>query len=93
MRTFFSDKPGAKFLNGCKVTLHVMPDYVEYIVKLDHGYYGVVNLMPEGINKVSLLCFWGRLFQTLTEYSKQKQDNGYSGKALSYTCASVVFSR
>lgn len=58
LRTFFSDKPGARFLNGTKVTLHVMPDYVEYIVKLDHGYYGVVNLMPEGANKVSLLCYW-----------------------------------
>lgn len=65
MRTFFSEKPGAKFLNGCKVTLHVMPDYVEYIVKLDKGYYGVVNLMPEGKNKVSLLCYWGDYFKRL----------------------------
>ena len=65
MRTFFSDKPGAKFLSGCKVTLHVMPDYVEYIVKLDHGYYGIVNLMPEGKDKVTLLCYWGSYFKRL----------------------------
>lgn len=65
MRTFFCEKPGAKFLSGCKVTLHVMPDYVEYIVKLDHGYYGVVNLMPEGKNKVTLLCYWGDYFKRL----------------------------
>lgn len=57
MRKFFSDKPGAKFFANTNVTLHVMPDYVEYIVKLDRGYYGVVNLMAESCNKVSLLCF------------------------------------
>lgn len=42
-----------------------MPDYVEYIVKLDHGYYGVVNLLPEGKDKVSLLCYWGDYFKRL----------------------------
>lgn len=65
MRPFFSEKPGAKFLTGTKVTLHIMPDYVEYIVKLDHGYYGVVNLMPDGDGKVSLLCYWGDYFKRL----------------------------
>lgn len=52
-------------MSGCKVTLHVMPDYVEYIVKLDHGYYGVVNLMSEGKDKVSLLFYWGDYFKRL----------------------------
>lgn len=65
MRSFFCDKPGARFLTGCNVTLHIMPKYVEYIVKLDHGYYGVVNLMPEGKDKVTLLCYWGNYFKRL----------------------------
>lgn len=42
-----------------------MPDYVEYIIKLDRGYCGVVNLMPEGGNKVSLLCYWDDYFKRL----------------------------
>lgn len=56
-------------MRGSKVTLHVMPDYVEYIVKLDHGYYGVVNLMQKGNDKVSLLCYWGDYFKRLQNIS------------------------
>ena len=65
MRTFFQTTPGAKFFKGTKVTLHVMPDYVEYIIKLDRGYHGIVNLMAEGVNKCSLLCYWGNYFDWL----------------------------
>ncbi|MDO5446311.1 MAG: hypothetical protein Q4F34_00855 [Prevotellaceae bacterium] len=65
MRTFFTRTPGAKFFSGTKTTIHVMPDYVEYIIKLDHGYYGVINLMAEGVERCSLLCYWGRYFDSL----------------------------
>lgn len=86
MRTFFSERPGAKFLNGCMVTLHVMPDYVEYIVKLDKGYYGVVNLMPEGKDKVSLLCYWGDYFKRLQNIS----DKTHVMEVLAKNCPGLV---
>lgn len=45
--------------------MHFFPDHVEYIVKLNKGAYGVVNLAPEGKDKLSLLCFWGDYFKRL----------------------------
>ena len=48
-----------------------MPDYVEYIIKLDRGYYGIVNLMTEGVNKCSLLCYWGNYFGRIHDISNK----------------------
>lgn len=39
------------------MSLHFMPDYVEYIVKMKLGCYGIVNFMAEGNDKISLLCY------------------------------------
>lgn len=80
MRKFISDKPGAKFFANTNVTLHVMPDYVEYIVKLDRGYYGVVNLMAESSNKVSLLCYWGDYFKRLQNIPNKDKVMGILAK-------------
>lgn len=73
MRTFMSDRAHARFYMGSKVTLHFMPWYIEYIFKIDRGFYGVVNMLTDTKDKVTLLCFWGDYFKRLNNIANKKQ--------------------
>lgn len=50
-----------------------MSNYVEYIVKLNKGAYGVVLLTTENNNQLSRLCFWGDYFKRLFNNPKKEQ--------------------
>ena len=46
MRPFIQPSTGATFYLGNPITLMFRKDYVEYIFKLDNGYYGVAWTIP-----------------------------------------------
>ena len=55
MRPFIQTSAGATFYLGNPITLMFRKDYVEYIFKLDNGYYGVVNFVLQRVEQALLL--------------------------------------
>ena len=68
MRNFVDKKAGATFLKGYSYTYAVRQNHIEMILKVNKGLYGVVCLVPIGINQLSLTCCWGTFFNRLNNH-------------------------
>lgn len=68
MRNFIDKKAGATFLQGYTYTYAVRQNHVELIFKVNRGLYGIVCLVPLGIDQLGLLCGWGDFFNRLNNH-------------------------
>lgn len=62
MRNFLSNTAGATFFQGETRTIIIRKDYIEYVIKLNKGTFGIINLIVTGPKQVSLFCSWGNYF-------------------------------
>ncbi len=69
MRTFVQKTAGATFYQGESVSVVMRKDYVEYVFKLDGGWYGVVNVMVYGPEEMLLFLNWEQFFKRVTNHN------------------------
>ena len=68
MRPFIQPTAGATFFLGIPHTLMFRKDYVEFISKLENGFYGVVNLVLNGKDDLLLFTDWGDFFKRISNH-------------------------
>ena len=83
MRPFIQTSAGATFYLGNPITLMFRKDYVEYILKLDNGYYGVVNFVLQRVDQALL---WGDFFRRISNH----EDPDKLMRMLKNSCPTVV---
>ena len=86
MRPFIQTSAGATFYLGNPITLMFRKDYVEYIFKLDNGYYGVVNFVLQRADQALLLTDWGDFFRRISNH----EDPEKLMRMLQKPCPTVV---
>lgn len=86
MRPFIQTSAGATFYLGNPITLMFRKDYVEYIFKLDNGYYGVVNFVLQRVEQALLLTDWGDFFCRISNH----EDPDKLMRMLQKPCPTVV---
>ena len=86
MRPFIQPTAGATFFLGISHTLMFRKDYVEYILKLDNGYYGVVNFVLQRVDQALLLTDWGDFFRRISNH----EDPDKLMRMLKNSCPTVV---
>lgn len=86
MRNFLSNTAGATFFQGENISFIVRKEYIEYVVKLSKGTYGIVNLIASGPQQVSLFCSWGSFFDRVNHH----QDTNQLFKMLGKQCPTVI---
>ena len=86
MRPFIQTSAGATFYLGNPITLMFRKDYVEYIFKLDNGYYGVVNFVLQRVEQALLLTDWGDFFRRISNH----EDPDKLMRMLQKPCPTVV---
>lgn len=86
MRPFIQTSAGATFYLGNPITLMFRKDYVEYIFKLDSGYYGVVNFVLQRVDQALLLTDWGDFFRRISNH----EDPDKLMRMLQKPCPTVV---
>ena len=86
MRPFIQKTAGATFFLGISHTLMFRKDYVEYIFKLDSGYYGVVNFVLQRVDQALLLTDWGDFFLRISNH----EDPDKLMRMLKKPCPTVV---
>lgn len=86
MRNFLSNTAGATFFNGEARTVIIHKDYIEYVVKLNKGTYGIINLIVTGSKQVSLFCSWGNYFDRVHNH----EDSDKLFKMMEKQCPTVV---
>ena len=86
MRPFIQPSAGATFYLGNPITLMFRKDYVEYIFKLDNGYYGVVNFVLQRVEQALLLTDWGDFFRRISNH----EDPDKLMRMLQKPCPTVV---
>ncbi len=68
MRTFVQRTAGVTFYQGETSSIVIRKDYVEYVFKLEGGWFGVVNLMVHNPNEVLLFLDWAHFFKRVTNH-------------------------
>lgn len=68
MRNFIDNKAGATFLKGYSYTYAIRQNHVELILKINKGLYGIICLVPIGVNRLALTCGWGTFFNRLNNH-------------------------
>ncbi|WP_044262417.1 hypothetical protein [Bacteroides timonensis] len=86
MRNFLSNTAGATFFQGEKTTVIIRKDYIEYVVKISKGTYGIVNLIVTNSKQVSLFCSWGNYFDRVNNHD----DPNKLFKMLEKQCPTVI---
>lgn len=69
MKLFYQKRAGVSFCGGDAVSTRFDKKYVEYVMKIDGGWHGFVNLVriPDG---VMLFTYWGEFFTRLNEIDR-----------------------
>lgn len=86
MRNFLSNTAGATFFQGENISFIVRKEYIEYVIKLNKGTYGIVNLIVSGPQQVTLFCSWGNYFDRVNHH----QDTDKLLKMLEKQCPTVT---
>lgn len=68
------------------VSFIVRKDYIEYVVKLSKGTYGIVNLIVTGSKQVFLFCSWGNYFDRVNNHG----DTNKLFKMIEKQCPAVI---
>ena len=86
MRPFIQTSAGATFYLRSHITLMYRKDYVEYILKLGNGYYGVANFVLQRVDQALLLTDWGDFFRRISNH----EDPDKLMRMLQKPCPTVV---
>ena len=68
MRNFIDKKAGASFLKDYSYTYAVRQSHVELIIKVNKGVYGIICLIPVGVDQLGITCGWGTFFNRLNNH-------------------------
>ena len=68
MRNFIDKKAGASFLKDYSYTYAVRQSHVELIIKVNKGVYGIICLIPVGVDQLAITCGWGTFFNRLNNH-------------------------
>lgn len=68
MRNFIDKKAGATFLKDYSHTYAVRQNHVELIIKVNKGVYGIICLVPVGVDRLGIVCGWGTFFNRLNNH-------------------------
>lgn len=66
MKLFYQKRAGVSFCGNDPVSIRFDKKYVEYVMKIDGGWHGFVNMVPIP-DGVLLFTYWGNFFKRLPE--------------------------
>ena len=72
MRPFIQRTAGATFTCGSSLSLIFRKDYIEYVFKLQGGFYGIIHLIPAADGQM-LFADWGDYFQFIIGHNEPEK--------------------